>query len=202
MMKRALAAAALAVALIPATASAQARYIGEIILTGYSFCPRGTTEANGQLLPIQQHAALFSLFGTQFGGDGRTTFALPDLRGRFATHAGQGPGLANRTVGQTGGANSVTLSQGQMPRHSHTASGTLTATSAAGDKAGPAGRRLARTPEARIYSEATGQSRRLKGGSVRVKVAPSGQGQPVDVTNPFLALRYCVVLEGLYPSRD
>ena len=94
-------AAGLAVILATAipNASAQEKYLGEIIMTGANFCPRGTFRADGQLLPIAQHTALFSLYGTMYGGDGRSTFALPDLRGRMAVHAGQSPGQADRRLG-------------------------------------------------------------------------------------------------------
>lgn len=102
-----LAAATLALPLMAGMASSDAHagpdpFIGEVMLVGYNFCPRGWAEANGQLLPISQNTALFSLYGTMYGGDGRTTFALPDLRGRAPIHSGQAPGLPNKQQGQKG----------------------------------------------------------------------------------------------------
>lgn len=132
-------------------ASAQEAYLGEIKLVGFNFCPRGTMPADGQLLPISQYSALFSLYGTYYGGDGRTTFALPDLRGRVPVHAGQGPGLKPYREGQRGGSE---FSRG-VPN-----------TAAAGDDVPVIG------PDA------------------------------IPNTQPYLALRYCVVTQGVYPSRN
>lgn len=201
-MLRTMALLALATGLSVEAAQAQDRYLGEIILTGYTFCPRGTAEANGALLPINQNSALFSLYGTTYGGDGRTTFALPDLRGRAPIHSGQGDGLPDRRLGDEGGANTITLTQNEMPRHTHSAKGTPTGTAAKGDKARPTGNVPARNADPKIYGDGSSQVKRMKGGSVRVSVAPAGQGHPVDITNPFLALRYCVVMQGIYPSRN
>jgi microcystin-dependent protein len=110
-------------------------YIGEIRMGGWNFAPRGNAYCAGQLLPIQQNQALFSLLGTQYGGNGTTTFGLPDLRGRVPISFGQGPGLSNFSQGQVGGTETVTLLATQMPGHTHTATftptaGTLTVTSA------------------------------------------------------------------------
>ena len=96
-------------------------FLGEIRVTGFNFAPRGWALCDGQLLPINQNTALFALLGTQFGGNGQTTFALPDLRGRVPIHQGQGPGLTPRTIGETGGAESATLNVAQLPPHTHTA---------------------------------------------------------------------------------
>ena len=101
-------------------AMAQEPLIGEIKLVGFTYCPRGWTDADGQLLSITDNAALFSLYGTTYGGDGRTTFALPDLRGRVPLHQGTGAGLSTYTMGQLGGAETVTLTTSQMPVHNHT----------------------------------------------------------------------------------
>jgi len=102
-----------------AAAQAQEKYLGEIMLVGYNFCPGSTTEANGQLIAISQNSALFSLYGTTYGGDGQTTFALPDLRGRVPVQTGQGPGLSNYPLGAAGGTESRALSVAQMPAHAH-----------------------------------------------------------------------------------
>ncbi|MEM1129796.1 MAG: tail fiber protein [Pseudomonadota bacterium] len=106
-MRRILAAGMACIGLLPATAPAQDLLVGQIIIMGSNYCPRNTLPADGQLLSIQQNTALFSLFGTHYGGDGRTTFALPDLRGRFAMHSGSGPGLTQRKTGDSGGNETV-----------------------------------------------------------------------------------------------
>ena len=95
-------------------------FIGEIRANGFSFAPRGWAFCDGQLLPVSQNSALFSLLGTTYGGDGRTTFGLPDLQGRAALHMGQGPGLSNRPIGQKAGTETNTLTAGQLPSHAHT----------------------------------------------------------------------------------
>ena len=104
---------------VPAPSHAQEVLIGQVIPVAFTFCPRGFTEADGQLLPISSNTALFSLYGTTFGGDGRTTFALPDMRGRDPIHVGQGAGLQDYLLGQSGGAETHTLTVGQMPSHTH-----------------------------------------------------------------------------------
>src|ERR1044072_7080771 len=123
-MRRAavLAAAAFAAALSnwpSASAQASDMYLGQLMMVGFNFCPRGWTEADGQILAISTNSALFSLYGTTYGGNGQTTFALPDLRGRVPAHVGQGPGLAPVTQGQVMGADSTTLTLSQMPMHNH-----------------------------------------------------------------------------------
>ena len=148
-------AAAMAGALMAGTAPAahagMDEYLGEIITAGFNFCPRGTLEADGRLLPIMENTALFSLLGTQYGGDGRTTFALPDLRGRTIVGAGQGPGLTGRQQGERGG----------------TETGSATPALAMDGEGDAAGN------------------------------APAGTDMP-----PYLALRHCIVTQGIFPSRN
>ena len=116
------AAAAMTLTGLNGTASAQASdpFIGQIMCAGFNFAPRGWAELNGQLLPIAQNTALFALLGTQYGGNGQTTFALPDMRGRVLMHAGQGPGLTLRDQGESAGTEQVTLNSAQLPAHNHT----------------------------------------------------------------------------------
>lgn len=116
-------------------------FIGEIRMFGFGFAPQGWALCNGQLLPIAQNAALFSLLGTTYGGDGQTTFALPDLRSRVPVGQGQGPGLSNYGQGQAGGAETVTLAAAQMPGHTHP----VEASTSPADSGQPAGRTLARS---------------------------------------------------------
>ena len=147
--KSVVAAAALSAGLGAAPpALASEPFIGQIQMFGFNFPPRGWAHTNGQLLAISSNTALFSLLGTTFGGDGRTTFGLPDLRGRIAKHVGSGPGLSTVTWGQKGGAESASLSVNNLPPHNHAV--TLHATSTDGNQEGPGGHILAHvTVEAR-----------------------------------------------------
>lgn len=182
------------VSAVPTKSEAQAEpFLGQIMMAGYTFCPRGWAEANGQVLPINQNAALFSLYGTQFGGDGRTTFALPDLRGRVPLHAGQGGGLSNRGVGQRGGAEAVTLNTNQLPGHTHG----LNALSSGGDNPSPAGNLLANDGSDRIYGTGTPDTALADSA-----IGQTGGGQSVTTMPPFLVIRYCVALQGIFPSRS
>lgn len=172
-------------------------FIGEIQLFGFNFAPRMWASCQGQLMPISQNTALYSLLGTQFGGDGRTTFALPDLQGKAACGQGQGPGLSNRQVGQAFGEATVTLTENTMPAHSHAAviyNQTDTAkkhdTPAFGDaltlpgKAGPF----------------TGNDA-VDTGFANGTVGPAGNSQPHSNVQPYLALNFCIALTGIFPSR-
>ncbi|WP_054002059.1 phage tail protein [Shimia sp. SK013] len=179
-------------------ASAQEVYLGTLHLTAGTYCPRGWTEANGQLLPISQNTALFSVIGTSFGGDGRTTFALPDLRGRAPIHYGTGPGLSGYSFSQVGGAESFTLTQNELPPHSHL----VNATNAAADRHGPGTDLLATSTyqdgtNLNIYSD--GVANKTMNPSM---IASTGNGQPKAHRGPFLSMRYCVATEGLYPPRN
>ena len=179
-------------------ASAQEDYLGEIKLVPYTFCPRGTAPADGQLLPISQYSALFSLYGTNFGGDGRTTFALPDLRGRTIVHLGQGPGLSDYSIGQKGGQESVTLTTSELPAHTHRAG--VRATDDAGDATSPVGNSIA-SAEAEAYATGTLPNETyMNVGTVVMENTGGSQAHPN--MQPYLTLRYCVVLEGIYPSRN
>lgn len=160
--------------------------LGQIMLVGFTFVPRGWAACDGQLLPIMQNQALFSLLGTTYGGDGRTTFALPDLRGRAPIHVGYGPGLSSYTLGESGGSESVTLTSGNLPQHLH---GTKYAKEQTTDRPGPD---VYPAPGG-SYGPASGE------GSPTSAV---GGGQPAENRSPFLAMRYVIALEGIYPSRD
>jgi microcystin-dependent protein len=168
-------------------------YIGEIALFPYNFAPRGWAFCHGQLLSIAQNTALFSLLGTTYGGNGQTTFALPDLRGRVPVSSGQGPGLSNYTLGQSGGSESVTLTQSQMPAHTHSAN----AASGGGSSTSPDGRVwAASTARDNVYAGAANTTMAVQA------LGASGGSQPHDNTPPYLTLNYCIALEGIYPSRD
>ena len=180
------------------TAQAQFTYLGEIMKFTGNFCPRGTLEANGQLVSISANSALFSLYGTTYGGDGQTTFALPNMAGRYSTHLGQGPGLSNYVQGQTGGTETTTLTENQMPRHEHT--GLIRTTSAAGNS-GAAFRNIFPTTPANKYVSGTAPNAQLMNRET-VIIRNTGSNTPFDHLPPYLAIRYCVQSEGIFPSRN
>lgn len=192
------AAGLLAMAVPPASASPDP-YIGEVTIYPYNFCPRGWMPAHGQLLPIAEYNALFSLYGTTFGGDGRTTFGLPDLRGRVAVGTGAGPGLTERRWGEKFGSETATLTQQQLPSHSHEAA--VIASTGEPDVASPAGSAVADFTGADYDTYSTGApSDAMADGSV--VISNTGGGQPVNIMQPSTGLQYCVALHGIYPSRN
>ena len=180
-------------------------FIGEIKPFGFNFPPRGYAKCDGQLLPIAQNSALFSLLGTQFGGDGQSTFALPDLRGRAMIHQGQGPGLSSYSMAQRGGSESVTLTANQLPTHTHaaTATSTLHAEGIAGSSQNPQDKLLGGLPNLYVTPDPT-QNKQLAAESINtaVTVAPSGGSQPFDIHSPYLVLNLCIALQGIFPSRN
>ena len=206
-MKRTLAALAAASTLSVATPSYAGvdPYIGEIMMVGFTFCPRGWAEANGQLLQINSNTALFSLYGTIYGGDGRTTFKLPDLRGRVPMHTGDGPGLSPRQMGQGGGAETNTLTANNLPAHSHPATVTTVATNLPGNSATAAGNFHATdTAGTNYHALDAGQPRvNMADGSVTVAVGNnSTSNASVNNMQPFLTVRYCIATTGSFPSRN
>lgn len=178
------------------TVAATEPFVGEIMMTGANFCPRGWVTLDGQLLPINQNQALFSLLGTTYGGDGRTTFGLPDLRGRMPLHPGQGPGLANKRQGEKGGAELHALTIAEMPQHHHG----LNPSTGSGNQEVPTGNLLAvQKRKGQIYVPAgTGALTPMHATSV----GPAGNSQPHNIMSPFLAVRFCIALQGVYPSRQ
>lgn len=182
-----------------ATASCNSdSFIGSICMVGFNFCPRGFAAAEGQLMSIASNNALFSLLGTMYGGDGRTTFALPDLRGRVPVGVGQGPGLSSYTQGRKSGTETVTLTKFQIPSHSHTA--TLNAESAGGTTEIPAGNKLSNSRRSAIYSAdiATADTPLA---SNSIIVSNTGGNQAHENRPPSLAIKYCIATQGIYPSR-
>lgn len=171
-------------------------FIGEITAYGFNFCPRGWAAADGQILPIAQYQALFSLYGTTYGGDGRTTFALPDLRGRVPVHVGTGPGLSTYRLGQRGGTETNTLNVSQLPTHNHTVT---VNTTAAADSGNPNGNHLARSSTL-IYEDTEGATPGATMAADTVGLA--GGNQPVNNIQPFQTVNYCVSLQGIFPSRN
>ena len=199
-------------------------YMGQVQAFGFNFAPRGWSTCSGQLIAISQNSALFSLLGTSYGGNGQTTFGLPDLRGRSAISFGQGPGLSPYEIGQASGSESTTLTTLNMPTHTHAAvatagagtvdiTATLKANSAAGANALPAaGNYLAgMTGKTGFYATSAGTTVDLagvtatgtvNGGAPTVTVANNGGSQPFSTLNPYLALNFCIALSGVFPSRN
>lgn len=166
-------------------------FIAEIRIFAGNFAPRSWAFCDGQLLPVSQNTALFSLIGTTYGGDGRSTTALPDLQGRLPMHPGRGPGLTSRRLGQRGGVEMVTLSEAQMPNHTHT----MMANTERGELSTPGSdRSLGRNT---IYGPASSTV------SMADQALPSSGGsQPHNNLQPFLAMNFIIALQGLYPSRS
>lgn len=170
-------------------------YIGEIALFAFNFAPQGWALCQGQILAISQNTALFSILGTTYGGDGKSTFALPDLRGRVPFHAGhsQGPGLSERLLGETDGQETSTLLISEMPAHTHVPR----CVNAIGDDYGPAGV---------VWAEDAGgnpQYGSARSGTVATSALTlTGQTQPHNNMAPYLTLNYCIALEGAFPPRN
>jgi microcystin-dependent protein len=163
-------------------------FIGEIRIFAGSVVPTGWAECNGQLLLISQNTALFQLLGTNYGGDGQTTFGLPDLRGRVPLGTGTGPGLSTRTAGEAGGAETVTLDVAQIPAHTHT----LTGTTAAQDTDKPGGA----SPSAGGYYSTQAPATAMNPAAI----ASAGGGQAHPNVQPFLGLNFIISLFGIFPS--
>jgi microcystin-dependent protein len=168
-------------------------FIAEIKIFAGNFAPRGFAFCNGALLPIAQNTALFSLIGTTYGGDGRTTTALPNLSGRAPMHPGSGPGLTSRTLGQKGGTETETLNSGQMANHSHS----LRSHPFPGNASGPAGNTFARTVGAVPYTP----SSNLVDMATQM-LASTGGGQAHNNLQPFLTMNFIIALTGTFPSRS
>lgn len=186
-------------------------FIGTILPFGFNFAPKGWALCAGQLLPISQNTALFSLIGTYYGGDGQSTFALPNLQGRLPMGMGNGPGLSPRVIGEMAGTESVTLTTANMPTHTHPATATVgvqvsgvatspaTAPSTGNSYLGASGTGPA---SAAIWSTDMNTPVAMGGVSGSVQVGAAGNGIPVETMNPFLALNFSIALNGIFPSRN
>jgi microcystin-dependent protein len=171
-------------------------FLGMIATFGFTFAPRGWAFCNGQLLSIAQNTALFSLLGTTYGGDGQTTFALPNLQSRLPLHFGTGPGLSAYDLGEVTGTENVTLTQNQLASHLHAY--TIPATSLDGTTPVPAANAtLANSGGDAIYSTAAANVQ-MAGGNTTL----TGGNQPFSDIQPLLALNFCISLEGIFPSRN
>jgi microcystin-dependent protein len=166
-------------------------FVAEIRLFGFNFPPVGWASCDGQTLPISQNTALFSLLGTTYGGDGKTTFALPNLNGRVPMFYGQGPGLSLHDIGESGGSDTVVLQATELPVHSH-----ALRVAAAADRANAAGNALASTVD-NIYSTA-GVNTSTSASSSTL----AGGNQPHNNLQPYLVMNFCIALQGIFPPRS
>lgn len=178
-------------------------YLGQITLFAGNFAPRGWMFCSGQILSISQNTALFSILGTTYGGNGQTTFALPDLRGRVAVNAGQGPGLSSYVLGQQGGTETVTLNVQQMPQHNHFVNADATTAAAPAPTGGnlAQGVTAVRTSPSAVNSYTSGAPT----APVQLNpttIAPQGNSQPHPNLQPLLALNYIIAVEGIFPPRN
>jgi microcystin-dependent protein len=169
-------------------------YVGEIRLVGFNFAPVGWMFCSGQLLPISEFETLFNLIGTTYGGDGQSTFALPNLQSRVVIHQGQGAGLSNYTLAETGGVEAVTVTTPQLPVHNHSAN----CSSSAGNKSSPVGNVWA-ADGAGLTAE---YSNSQNGPMNAAAIGPSGGSQPHENRMPFLAMNYIISLFGIFPSQS
>jgi microcystin-dependent protein len=174
-----------------AALDAESPYVAEVSIVPFNFAPKGWAMCNGQIIPIAQNTALFSLLGTTYGGNGKSNFALPFLTGKFAMHPGQGPGLSERYLGESSGIDNVTLIESEMPVHNH-ASGKIKCTSSVGTSNDPSGKYFARDlAGSAIYGQGNG-------GTVFM---PSGGSMPHNNMPPYLVLNCIIALQGVFPPR-
>lgn len=164
-------------------------FIGQIMMVGFNFAPKGWALCDGQLLPIAQNQALFSLLGTFYGGDGRTTFALPNLQGRVPIHQGNSAGTSTYAIGTSGGVEQVALQVNNLPAHTHAAN----CNTASGAKSNPANNFWAKAP---AYAASTNAQ------MAATAIGSTGGNQPLTVVQPFLCVNFIIALQGIFPSRD
>ncbi len=169
-------------------------FVAEIRIFPFNFAPKGWAFCDGQILPLSQNTALFSLLGTTYGGDGKSNFALPDMQGNVPMHPGQGPGLSLHDLGETGGSDTVTLLESEIPSHSHT----MMSFPAPGNRTAPGGNSMARVaglvgPYITPPTTTTNMADQA--------VVPAGGDQPHNNLQPYLTLNFCIALQGVYPPR-
>ena len=165
-------------------------FVAEIRIFPFNFAPKGWAWCDGQLLPLSQNTALFSLLGTTYGGNGNSNFALPDLQGRAPMHPGQGPGLSLHDLGETGGSDTVTLFESEIPAHSHALSTSIRPS----DGLNPAARAVGTGNN--VYAPPANLTL-----TAPEALAPSGGNQPHNNMQPYLTFYFCIALQGIYPPR-
>lgn len=167
-------------------------FVSEIRIFGFNFAPKGWAMCNGQILPLSQNTALFSLLGTTYGGDGKSNFALPDMQGRAPMHPGQGDGLSLHDLGETGGSETVTLLESEIPLHNHT----LSVSGLNSQATAPANTSLGRGNPVKVYASA--------GALVKMgdnAITTSGGSLPHNNMMPYLTMNFCIALQGIFPPR-
>jgi microcystin-dependent protein len=169
-------------------------FVAEIRIFPFNFAPKGWAFCAGQLLPLSQNTALFSLLGTTYGGDGKSNFALPNMQGNASMHPGQGPGLSLHDLGETGGSETVTLLESEIPSHPHN----LMATAVTGTQSLPTSNSISRVSGATPYLAPAGAPLVSFSGQA---VTPTGGDQPHNNMQPYLTLNYCIALQGVFPAR-
>jgi microcystin-dependent protein len=169
-------------------------FVAEIRIFPFNFAPKGWAWCDGQLLPLSQNTALFSLLGTTYGGNGKSNFALPDLQGRAPMHPGQGPGLSLHDLGETGGSETVTLLESEIPAHSHGMGSQNTPT---GGVATPAGNTFNRPASGNLFNNTSPQPIAMAAETL----APAGGDQPHNNMMPYLTFYFCIALQGVFPPR-
>lgn len=169
-------------------------FVAEIRIFPFNFAPRGWAFCDGQLLPLSQNTALFSLLGTTYGGNGKSNFALPNLQGNAPMQPGQGPGLSLHDLGETGGSQTVTLLESEIPAHTHA----LMSMIVPADAQAPAGNAIARTIGATPYLPPAGAPLVAMSGNA---IAPAGGDAPHNNMQPYLTLNFCIALQGVFPPR-
>jgi microcystin-dependent protein len=186
--------------------------LGQLILFPFNWAPRGWALCWGQLLNITDNTALFSLINTIYGGDGRVTFGLPDLRGRIPIGMGQGPGLTNYYIGQFGGVEGIVMTEANLASHFHvqdlsSATAQLLGNEAGGDSLVPKDCTLTKSETTELYStEAPDETKNFHADSIKItgggNTLPAGGNQPLENRQPYLAMNWCIALDGIYPSRQ
>jgi microcystin-dependent protein len=169
-------------------------FVAEIRIFPFNFAPKGWAFCDGQILPLSQNTALFSLLGTTYGGDGKSNFALPNMQGNVPMHPGQGPGLSLHDLGETGGSDTVSLLESEIPSHSHAL---RCASDDADLKAPTSSRVFARSNPGFMYQSSTAGIQSMSDNAL----APAGGDQPHNNLQPYLTLNFCIALQGVYPPR-
>jgi microcystin-dependent protein len=167
-------------------------FVAEIRIFPFNFAPKGWAFCDGQILPLSQNTALFSLLGTTYGGDGKSNFALPDMQGNAPMHPGQGPGLSLHDLGETGGSDTVTLLESEIPSHTHS----MRASKSAGTDTNPQVNNLAQGVGIGQYGPAASFVNLAD-----TALTPAGGDQPHNNMQPYLTLNFCIALQGVYPPR-
>jgi microcystin-dependent protein len=168
-------------------------FVAEIRIFPFNFAPKGWAFCDGQILPLSQNTALFSLLGTTYGGDGKSNFALPDMQGNTPMHPGQGPGLSLPDLGETGGSDTVSLLESEIPAHSHS----LMAFSGVGNRTTPVNNSISRVTGATPYVPGSPALVNM----ADVAITPAGGDQPHNNMMPYLTMNFCIALQGVYPPR-